>query len=207
MQIIGPEPCPLPDDPVLAATSAASDRDWRALNITDEAGWMYGVKVELAPFPLDGHVAGPERVSMAMEWRGGQFPLEIHRRFFAMYGPWILADTPGGREELRALVDPRLEDIVDDLEPVEVPPAATLRFQGIYTGAGARVETLTNMPRNTLPRAAPERSDPSRARRCAAAFMGRRRMSWRRAACRWCAANVDSVSACRVAGAFRAPRS
>jgi class 3 adenylate cyclase len=157
MRIVGPETCPLPDDPVLAATAAALndagqwgeivDRDWGTVYLTDEARWIYGGKVELAPFPLGGHVSGPERVSMAMEWRGGQFPLEIHRRFFAMYGPWFLADTPGGREELRALVDPRLADMVDDLEPVELPPAATIRFNGIYTGAGAGVETLTNMLR------------------------------------------------------------
>jgi class 3 adenylate cyclase len=157
MQIVGPETCPLPADPVLAATAAAlndagqwaeiSDRNWGVVYMTDEARWMYGGKAELAPFPLGGHPYGPERVSMAMEWRGGQFPLEILRRFFAMYGPWILADTPGGRDELRALVDPRFTDIVDDLEPVEVPPAATLRFRGIYTGAGAGIDTLTNMLR------------------------------------------------------------
>jgi class 3 adenylate cyclase len=157
MRIVGPETCPLPADPVLAATAAALndagqwaeivDQDWRAVYITDDARWMYGGKVELAPFPLGVHAYGPERVSMAMEWRGGQFPLEVLRRGFAMYGPWILADTPGGREELRALVDPRLADIVEDLVPVEVPPAATFRFRGIYTGAGAGVETLTNVLR------------------------------------------------------------
>ena len=80
MEIVGPETCPLPDDPVLAATAAALndagqwaevvDRDWRAVYITDEARWMYGGKVELAPFPLGVHPYGPERVSMAMEWRG-----------------------------------------------------------------------------------------------------------------------------------------
>jgi class 3 adenylate cyclase len=155
MQTVGAdEACPLPADPVLAATAAALndagqwaevvDRDWRAVFITDEARWMYGGKVELAPFPLDVHPYGPERVSMGMEWRGGQFPLEIYRRAFAIYGPWILADTPGGREELREVVDPRIADLVDDLEPVELPYAATFRFEGIYTGAGAGVQTLTN---------------------------------------------------------------
>jgi class 3 adenylate cyclase len=154
MRIVGPETCPLPDDPVLAATATALndagqwaeifDSDWGTVYITDEARWMYGGKVELASFPLGGHFSGPDRVSMAMEWRGGQFPLEIHRRFFAQYGPWCLADAPGGREELRALVDPRLADMVDDLEPVEVLHAATVKFQGIYTGAGVGVVTLTN---------------------------------------------------------------
>jgi len=158
LRVVGPEEtCPLPDDPVLAATAAALndagqwadvvDRDWRTVYITDEARWMYGGKVELAPFPLGAHAYGAERVTMASEWRGGQFPLDVLRRAFALYAPWVVADTPGGREALRALVDPRLGDIVDDCEPVELPPAATLRFRGIYTGAGAGVEILTNVLR------------------------------------------------------------
>src|SRR5438132_588763 len=124
------ETCPLPRDPVLAATAAALteagqwaeifDPGWRSIYITDEARWMYGGRVELAPFPLGAHFCGPETVSTAMEWRGGQFPLEIHRRFLAQYGPWFMVDAPGGREELRALVDPRLADMLDDLEPVAV---------------------------------------------------------------------------------------
>ena len=157
-QVVGPwDTCPLPDDPVLAATAAALndagqwadvvDRDWRTVYITDEARWMYGGKVELAPFPLGGHAYGPERVSMAEQWRGGQFPLDVFRRAFVSYCPWILADTPGGREELRTLVDPRLEDIVDECQPAELAAAATLSFRGIYTGAGAGVETLTNVLR------------------------------------------------------------
>lgn len=157
MQTVGPETCPLPDDPVLAATAAAFndagqwaeivDPEWRSVHMTDEVRWMYGGRVELAPFPVGAHMFGPERVSMAMEWRGGQFPLEITRRIFAMYGPWILADTPGGREELRARVDPRLADTVDDIEPVEAPPAASARGQGLYTGAGAAVDIVTNVLR------------------------------------------------------------
>jgi class 3 adenylate cyclase len=158
MQIVGPaETCPLPDDPVLAATAAAFndagqwaeifDPAWGTVYLTDEARWMYGGKVELAPFPLGAHTYGPERVSMAMEWRGGQFPLEVFRRAVPLYGQWILADTPGGRDELRTLVDPRLADLVDELEPVELPPAVTLRFRGIYTGAGTGVEIASNLLR------------------------------------------------------------
>jgi class 3 adenylate cyclase len=32
-------------------------------------------------------------------------------------GPWVLADTPGGRQEKRELVDPALRDVVDGLSP------------------------------------------------------------------------------------------
>ena len=73
-------------------------------------------------------------------WRGGHFPLDVLRQGMKRYGPWILASTPGGRSELRELVDPRLRDIVETLTPVEPPPACTIAFQGIYTAAGAPVE-------------------------------------------------------------------
>ena len=38
-------------------------------------------------------------------------------------GPFVLFDTAGGRDELRQLVDPVLRDLVDELEPVELPAA------------------------------------------------------------------------------------
>jgi hypothetical protein len=37
----------------------------------------------------------------------------------------VLADAPGGREELRERVDPRLRDIVDGLSPDEDSAALT----------------------------------------------------------------------------------
>jgi class 3 adenylate cyclase len=157
VQLIGNETCPLPDDPLLAAWAMAlneaghwaeiSDRSWRSVYMTDDARRLYGGLVELAPFPLHVHAYGPERMRVAMDWRGGQFPLDVFRRAFALFGPWILADTPGGREELRALVDPRLADIVDQLSPDELPAARTAVFRGIYTGAGAGVDIPSTMVR------------------------------------------------------------
>ena len=152
MQIVGQETCPLPDDPVLAATAMALndaghwaeivDRDCRGVYMTDEARRIYGGRSELAPYPMGAHFWGPERTSMMMEWRGGQFPLEVIRGIFALFGPVLVADTPGGREELRGLVDPRLRDLVDDLVPVEVPEAVAIRSRGIYTARGAGVDIL-----------------------------------------------------------------
>src|SRR6478609_6829384 len=111
--MVGQETCPLPDDPVLAAMAKAlndagqwaeiADRDWRGVYMTDEARRIYGGRSELAPYPIGAHMYGPERTNMAMEWLGGQFPLEVNRGIFAMFGPIVLADTPGGREALRGL--------------------------------------------------------------------------------------------------------
>ncbi len=115
--------------------------------MTDDARRMYGGLGELAPYPLHVHAFGPERTGIAVDWRGGQFPLEVTRRGFALLGPWILADTPGGRDELRALVDPRLADMVDGLSPDVLPAAETTVVRGVYTGAGAGVDIPCTMMR------------------------------------------------------------
>jgi len=49
----------------------------------------------------------------------GSNSVEINRLFFRGAGGLMLADTPGGRDELRELVDPALRDIVDELTPAE----------------------------------------------------------------------------------------
>lgn len=157
MPLIGQETCPLPEDPVLAAVARALndggywaeivDRGWRGVYMTDDTRRMYGGRSELAPYPLGMHSYGPERVSAGMEWRGGQFPMEIFRSQFAMWGGVILADTPGGREGLCELVDPRLRDIVDELTPLEIPAARTFTFRGVFTGRGAGIETMVTMVR------------------------------------------------------------
>lgn len=150
MRVIGDETCPLPDDPVLAAIATTLngagywaeivDRDWRGRFLTDDARWMFGARVELAPYPVGAHILGPERFEAAMGWRGGQFPLEICRQVTTLFGPWVLADTSGGRDELRDLVDPRTRDIVDELSPVHLATSAWFTFRGIYTAAGTGID-------------------------------------------------------------------
>ncbi len=44
------------------------------------------------------------------------------RHEFMKFGPYVLFDTPGGRDVLRRRVDPSLVDLVDEIEPA-VPPA------------------------------------------------------------------------------------
>src|SRR6185312_13654823 len=55
-----------------------------------------------------------------------------------------LADTPGGHDELRRVVDPRLRDMVDDLVPIEAD-AVTLQFDGMYTGSTPGVRLFNTM--------------------------------------------------------------
>ncbi len=146
----GQQTCPLPEDSTLAAVAVALnharhwgeivDCDWRCVYLTDDARLSYGGLVELVPYPIGAYCYGPEHVSTMIGWRGGLFKLEIIRGLFAAYGPWILADTPGGREELRERVDPRLRDMVDGISPAEAPPAVSFVMRGLYTAAGEGVD-------------------------------------------------------------------
>lgn len=148
--------CPLPDDPTLSALALALneagqwaeifDAGWRCAYMTDDARLMYGGWAELAPYPVGAHLYGSEAVSTRMEWRGGQWPLNINRQTLKTFGGMALADTPGGRQELRELVDPRLRDLVDDLVPLQAE-AMTVAFQGLYTAAGHEIHTLVTMLR------------------------------------------------------------
>jgi class 3 adenylate cyclase len=137
----GQEPCPLPDDPVLAEAATAMresgqwgeiiDRHWRWVYITDDLRLSYGGLLELAPFHLGVHYFGPEAVSTRLGWRNGPNTVELNREVLARIGPWTLAETPGGRDELRELVDPRLRDIADGLSPAAATVASAFAFRGM----------------------------------------------------------------------------
>jgi class 3 adenylate cyclase len=96
---------------------------------------------ELAPVAIGAHYFGPEATSTRLRWRSGPNRPELIRELFAVFGGLVLADSPGGRDELRALVDPALRDIVDALSPVAVVPALPLAWHG--THVGMPVDALT----------------------------------------------------------------
>lgn len=147
----GQETCPLPEDPALAAMAVALndaghwanlvDRQWRWVYMTDDIRLTFGGLLELVPFPLGAHFFGPEAVSARLGWRSGQTTLELARETFVAMGPWILAETPGGREELRELVDPALRDIVDELSPADPPLACSFVTHSMYQAGRTRVES------------------------------------------------------------------
>jgi class 3 adenylate cyclase len=78
--------------------------------------------------------------------RGGFVLPEVRRARFLEIGPYILASTPGGREELRRVVDPEFADLVDQLEPKDPPPVWP-RPALSYTVSGLEVFTLTTLVR------------------------------------------------------------
>ncbi len=127
----GSETHRLPEDPALAHVAAAMqgaghwgwvlDHRWRIVFVTDELRLTFGGHLALADFPLGAHLFGPEVMTASRNWRFGMTTLDLARLNFAALGGWVLADTPGGREELRRLVDPAIGDVVDGLTVDERP--------------------------------------------------------------------------------------
>jgi class 3 adenylate cyclase len=102
--------------------------------MTDEGRLTYGGLVEMIPVPLGAYVFGVEFVDAMLSWPGAGWRIDAARELFTALGPWALADAPGGRDELRQMVDPRLRDIVDELPPAEGSTAITFALSGFSMG-------------------------------------------------------------------------
>ena len=145
MGAVGQESYPLPGHPALAEAARAVrdtghwawivDDQWRLVYVTDELRFTFGAGFELAPFALGEHFFGPEAKRLSEGYRFGANTTELTRLVFAGVGGWMLNDTPGGREELRDLVDPSLRDLVEDLEAAN---PAVVSF--VASGVGIRGE-------------------------------------------------------------------
>lgn len=127
----GRESYPLPEHPALADAARAIrdaghwgwvvDDRWRLVYASDELRLSFGALVEYAPFPIGAHLFGPEWIRTSLGWRMGSNSIDINRVFLRAVGGLTLTDTPGGRDELREIVDPALRDIVDELTPADGP--------------------------------------------------------------------------------------
>ena len=106
------------------------DDRWRVLWVSDDLRLSFGALVEHAPFEVGGHMFGPAWIAASLRWRMGSNSVEINRHFLRVVGGLMLTDTPGGRDELRDIVDPALRDVVDELTPVDgaVVPFVTRAF-------------------------------------------------------------------------------
>jgi hypothetical protein len=91
----------------------------------------------MIPVPLGAFVFGAECTDAMLGWPGGGWSLDAPRDFFSAVGPWALVDAPGGREELRELVDPRLRDILDELPPAECSTALAYVSSSSLMGSNA----------------------------------------------------------------------
>jgi class 3 adenylate cyclase len=124
---------PLPENPALAEVAAALndtgnwawivDQRWHTLYVTDEMRLSFGAGTERASWAVGAHAFGTEAFEASMALKFGPNTRGLMRRYFSLLGGLALADTPGGRDELRELVDPSLRDLVDELTPDPVPRA------------------------------------------------------------------------------------
>jgi class 3 adenylate cyclase len=88
--------------------------------------------------PIGSHFLSEEaRQFMASAVPGAWVSAQNRRAWFLQVGRYVLADAPGGREGLRSVVYPELVDLVDLLEPQELPPI--WRNESEFTTAGAEV--------------------------------------------------------------------
>ena len=109
------------------------DRSWRCVYATAEV--VAGSDARAAEVGRIGcHWADTAWINDTSAAAGYQAPLiQEFRDLFRAVGPFMLATVPGGRERLRQLVDPGLSDLVDQLEPVELPPIFTPETQLLGT--------------------------------------------------------------------------
>jgi class 3 adenylate cyclase len=143
IEIDSSTPCPLPEDPVLRVHAQALedsgnfgclvDDRWRLVFMTEEFRRAWGNRdgSELAPLILGVHFFSPEATAMIPRHRFGFRVPDLWRLMFGRMGGMVLADTPGGREALRAEIDPVLHDLVDDLDPI---PDAAFAHRALATG-------------------------------------------------------------------------
>lgn len=125
------ESYPLPEDPLLASVSSALhdsghwglivDSRWNLVYATDELRETFGAGGNLAMFAIGEHLFGTEAARLWNEWILGPNSADLNRLYFRGLGPYVLTDTPGGKDELRQLVIPDFNDIVDELSPLDPP--------------------------------------------------------------------------------------
>ena len=119
---------PLPDDPTLATLAAAlrdaghwaqiCDDRWRLVYVTDELRRTFGGG-EFAQFAMGEHLFGTASMAANRGFRLGANTDELLRVYFGAVRDLVAADTPGGLDELRGVVDPVLLDLVDSTVPRE----------------------------------------------------------------------------------------
>lgn len=83
--------------------------------MTDDARLSQGSLLGMVPVPLGLHYFGQQAVESAVN--GTVFNVQAALETLMAVGPWVLADTPGGRDALRELVHPAYRDYVDAIQP------------------------------------------------------------------------------------------
>jgi class 3 adenylate cyclase len=89
----------------------AWDDQWRYVGVSHDL-ITSGGRVAIGEFMF-----GTANTDLQLEGKSGGNSAAEQRANFVAVGGWLLADVPGGREALRAMVHPALRDLIDELEP------------------------------------------------------------------------------------------
>jgi class 3 adenylate cyclase len=128
---------PPPEHPALATVARTLEAHGFAAEIWD-AGWRlaylsseYRVLIAAgqAPDQPDGlglHFLSPEQVTIRENWPAGPL-VESLVESVRVWGGYMLDATPGGRDALHAIADPRFADVLDELTPEPTPAAWATR--------------------------------------------------------------------------------
>jgi class 3 adenylate cyclase len=140
----------MPENSTLAQVAAAwNDAGFWAQAVDDCWRWVYATD-DLNTLLEGADAAGRfyfEGECLAVRLNAaGLNIIEEARRELRNYGGWVLADLPGGRDELREKVDPELREVVDELAPSDdaakvdfAPPIGRIGF----TSVGVRVRDVS----------------------------------------------------------------
>jgi class 3 adenylate cyclase len=100
--------------------------------MTDDTRLSQGSLLRMVPVPLGLHYFGQEAIESGVS--GTVFSVQSGLDAFVLVGPWVLADTPGGRDALRDLVHPAYRDHVDAIQPDDRSVARTSTLTAATAG-------------------------------------------------------------------------
>ncbi len=136
MRVEPGEPCPLPEDPVLAEYAKALadgghwgevfDADWQTVYMTDDMRQSIGGSGLLAPLLIGEPQFGARDLAIRREWA---FVPSVDHDFLSLLGPAMLADCAADTDRLKEQIDASLHHLVEQLVPI--PPDAQ-----IWSGTG-----------------------------------------------------------------------
>lgn len=127
MLIPANEPCPIPDDPVLAGAARAAesvgqwayvvDHEWNVVYYTRDQRWSFALGAQLVPVEIGVNIFSEASIDTSMQWPVGPSEVDFFGEALDVVAPMMLADFSGRRGELRQRIDPRVADRLDGAEP------------------------------------------------------------------------------------------
>ncbi len=129
MFIPADEPCPLPDDPVLAEAALAFeaigqwayllDSDWNVVYYTHHQRLSFGLGVQLAPIEINVNFFSTASINASIAWTVGPGEAGFFGEVLGTIGPLMLADFEGRRADLEQRIDPQIAEQLAGIAPTD----------------------------------------------------------------------------------------